>query len=185
MKLIVATWTTTICLLTLRPPCLAQAPDSTQSLRASFQSLAPELSTQHLWDSTGPDAAQKHSLEQLGKLADEVMKQPDFAPAMLAMLDDYKERDGYQRQKLMRAIFASPRYTVADVPFLKDVFLASITFHYDTYPARVRGWLTPSAIRFDLANMILTLKGQGTVIGNPDLDLFSTNPTAWLAKYAP
>lgn len=169
-------------------PCVSQVSAAeSQDAKTKFSQSAENLGGVHPWDVPELSVSQQQSVLQLKAASTQLMQQHDYAAAVTALLDQYKEQDGYARQALLRAIIQKRDYTAADLLFLKSVFNATIHFHYDEYPRRVRVWLTPIDLRSQLADLILIAAGRGDAAGTSDGDykLLFKDPSAWLAKYAP
>ena len=164
-----------------------QAIQTSKALQISFVNSAKNLAVPLPWDYLPLSQEQKQSLLHLEDLAKALMQQPDHAVVLPDLLNQYQSQDGYPRQALLKAVLEGRMYQNSDLPFLKDLLLSSVNFHYDENPTRgaYKIWYTKDRTIQELGYAVISVVGQQSLADHPDWNLLETNPSAWLAKYVP
>lgn len=174
------------CILSSVLTSFGQVAESSEALSNSFNQQAVLVDSLRPWKGGDPSSDQAASLVKLKQIAIRMLSKQDYSAAMIELLNEYRDKDAYPRQIIIRAILNKKYDKQSDINFIKDVFLVSLDFTFEDYPDRVsKVWLTPLSIHEELADRILMISGKGDVFRNPDLSLLEQNPRAWLAKYAP
>jgi len=186
--------TRAIALICLLWPVLLAAQQPPVDKTISLTQLANEFETKAAFftDRIGPSevhnftAAQNADLQSLHVIARQLVTSPDSSSVVLELLKKYNSHVGLARETLWSAVVAGRPYTMADLPYLKRLFLLSLDFRHIHTTGRQALELTPGEIRWYLGIVITTMTAPAQPPGSiVDQQLLSSDPRAWIERRIP